>query len=564
MLLRHPYLMQYTDKRVLIIEDQRPFLMLLKGLLNSMGCQEVTIKSSAEQALPECRKQKFDIVIADLHLGSERKNGFELAEELRVAQLISASSIVILISADSARPVVLGSIERRPDDYLIKPFSQIQLKTRIARAWRKRQALLPIYKAIFDGDSAQAINACQQIISHDSQYLHSAEQLLIQLYWQTENNQAALDLLMPYKEQPSAQWVKTALARTYLNLGDANLAIETSEQVLSKNRFSAEAYDIIAHARQAIDEGDAAIAAINQAIKLSPYSTLRFYSACALARQNHNYPMANTACQAIWDLTKRTVHQNINHWCSYIRSILDVAEFTDSKQQKNRYQQDALLHLQRGRDDDLIARLDNNFNHDIFTQVVMARIATLDNKKLDAKHALFNSQQTIAQNYAQYPLCYATDSLKVMLELGEYEEALPLTKLLEDNQSALDESSLFAIRQAKQKAAHHQNEYSQFNREGIKLYQQNKFEDARTAFSRAQEHAPVNTGVALNLLQCILKVAEKQQKPEQELVVDCQRLCKLITDMPLHSQFEQKFEAMREDINNLISPSPPSKTKKGS
>jgi len=137
--------MNYADKRVLIIEDQRPFLLLLRGLLNSMGCTDVVTKSSAEQALALCAKQKFDIIIADLHLGAERKNGFELVEELRIRQLIKPSSIFMLISADSARPVVLGSVERRPDDYLIKPFSQVQLKNRLNRAWQKRQALLPIY-----------------------------------------------------------------------------------------------------------------------------------------------------------------------------------------------------------------------------------------------------------------------------------------------------------------------------------------------------------------------------------------------------------------------------------
>ena len=144
--------MNYADKRVLIIEDQRPFLLVLRGLLHSMGATEVVTKSSAEQALSLCRKRKFDIIISDLHLGSDKKNGFEFIEELRSQKLAKPSAIVMLISADSTRPFVLGSIDRGPDDYLIKPFSQNQLKTRLERAWKKRQALLPVYHALHEGD----------------------------------------------------------------------------------------------------------------------------------------------------------------------------------------------------------------------------------------------------------------------------------------------------------------------------------------------------------------------------------------------------------------------------
>ncbi|AXR06535.1 response regulator [Salinimonas sediminis] len=544
--------MNYADKRVLIIEDQRPFLLLLRGLLNSMGCTDVVTKSSAEQALALCAKQKFDIIIADLHLGAERKNGFELVEELRIRQLIKPSSIFMLISADSARPVVLGSVERRPDDYLIKPFSQVQLKNRLNRAWQKRQALLPIYSAINAEQPQIAIDACHSIIQANTNYQHSAEQLLVELYWQEAQYQQALEVIKPYEQGQNAQWVKTALARTYLQLGKAETAIALCDQILMKNRFSAEAYDIIAHARQAINDGEAAIAAINQAIKLSPYSLPRYYSACDIARLNKDYMLASQACLAIWDLSKRTVHQNIAHWCGYIRSMLDVAEYTEDKRTRNRYQQDALLQLQRGRFDEAVARMSGDFNYDIYEQVVLARIATLDGKKLDAKRALFQSQQSIDAGYESYPLYYAPDSLKVMLELGEYEDAQPLAELLSLHRDSLDPNTSHAVELASAKATDKQSAYLQFNRQGISLYQQNKFAEARMAFTQAQDYAPVNTGVALNLMQCILKLAAPHKNPPRELSVECKRLCRLIDDVPLKPQHQEKYAALREEINELM------------
>ena len=138
--------MKYSDKRVLIVEDQRPFLLMLKGLLQSMGATNIVTKSSAEHAISEAKRTKFDIVVCDLHLGADYKNGYELVEELRVKRLIKTTSVFILISADSTRSMVLGSIDRRPDDFLVKPFSQVQLKSRISRAWQKRLFLQPAYE----------------------------------------------------------------------------------------------------------------------------------------------------------------------------------------------------------------------------------------------------------------------------------------------------------------------------------------------------------------------------------------------------------------------------------
>ncbi len=543
--------MNYASLRVLIVEDQRPFLLMLKGLLTTLGCTDVVTKSSAEQALSVCRRQKFDIVISDLHLGTERKTGYDLAEELRVSRMARPGTVVSLISADSARPVVLGSLDRRPDDYLVKPFSQAQLKTRLARAWQKRQALLPVYKAIHDHDYAQAIVACQEIIRIGGNYRHSAEQLLVELYWQHDDYSQALEVLRPYEQDATAQWIQIALARTYLKLGKAEQAIAMAETILVRNRFSADAYDIMAQSRQAINEGEAAVAAIIQAIKISPYSIARQVSACEIARQNNDYELANQACLAIWDLSRRTVHQHISHWCGYIRSMLDVAEYTEDKRVKNRYQQDALLQLQRGRFDDSVNRLDEDFSFETFEQIMLARIAALDGKYVDAKRDLHQAQSKINTTYDNYPLYYAADSVKVMLELGEYEEAQPLIKLMHRHVDELDANSRYSTETASRKAADNKKAYLEHNRDGIAHYQKEDYEQARTSFLMAQQYAPVNTGVALNLLQCLLKLADKK-KPLASHTAECRRLCNMLDDIPLKPQHQEKYASLYDDIVLLL------------
>lgn len=63
--------------------------------------------------------------------------------------------------------------------------------------------------------------------------------------------------------------------------------------------------------------------------------------------------------------------------------------------------------------------------------------------------------------------------------------------------------------------------------------------------------APVNTGVALNLLQCLLKLADKK-KPLASHTTECRRLCKMLDDIPLKPQHQEKYTALYDDIVLLL------------
>ena len=544
--------MQLGNKQVLIVEDQRPFLLLLKGLMQSMGATDVVTKSSAEQAISLCKRHKFDIVISDLHLGADNKNGYELVEELRVSKLISPATVFILISADSARPIVLGSIDKRPDDFLIKPFSQIQLKTRITRAWKKRQFLLYAYKLIDKQEITEAIEHLKNHLSEPSHYKGHCEQLLVELYWQTKNPKAALDILEGYTDGKPVLWAYVALGKTYLKLKQFDNAINVAKRILKQNRFNADAHDILAHAHLAQHQEQTAIEDIKEAIRLSPFSLQRHIDACNIARETADFHLAAESSQAIWNLSKRSVYKNSLFWCGMIRSLLDVAEHTEDKKQKNKFQQEALLTLQRGKFDDHLQRMDREFDVDIFGKIINARVSAIDGKLIDAKRHLDASQRDLDEKYAELPTAYIPDSLNVMYTLGEFDDAVELAKLLKSRGEKLDQNSESML--AKHEALTKKNlaSYQQFNREGIEHYQNEDYERAKASFALAQGFAPVNTGVALNLLQCLLQLAKKANAADAEVVTECKRLFKLIDDMTLKPPYKEKYDSLRDELSKFI------------
>ncbi len=541
--------MNFADKRVLIIEDQRPFLLVLRGLLHSMGATEVVTKSSAEQALAVCRKRKFDIIISDLHLGTDRKNGFEFIEEMKTQGLAKADCIVMIISADSTRPFVLGSLERTPDDYLIKPFSQSQLQSRIDRCRRKRQVLLPIYQALEEDDLPAAQLEAEKLFKTNKAYRGSIAQLLVEIYGREELYERALEILNDFDADRPVPWLQNALARNWLKLGEVEKAREIASAVVERHRFSAEAYDVIAECELATEQYEKAVETISHALKLSPYSVERHQIASEIARRSANYEMKSESAQAIWMLSRKVSRQNASVWCNYVDSILEVAEHAPDKSTRNKYQHEAHLAVQRGRHDDYLQRYNEDFDFNIYESLFNARLHSLNGKLLEAKRALSDGQEAISGKYDEYPQSLIPDSVKVLYAVGEFDDAEALAAQLKDQQrfQALEST----VKSDKSKASQNRQLYAMHNKEGISHYQAGDYKAARAAFAKALQYAPVNTGVALNLLQCIAKLMHTKTNEEAGLFGESKRLLKMLDGMPMKLQFRQKFAELKTELEGL-------------
>ena len=235
-----------------------------------------------------------------------------------------------------------------------------------------------------------------------------------------------------------------------------------------------------------------------------------------------------------------------------IRSLLDVAESAEDKRQRNKYQQEALLTLQRGKFDEHLYKIDRDFDVDIFGNIVNARISAIDGKLIDAKRHLNASQSQLDDKYVEVPTSFIPDSINVMYKLGEYDDALQLNNVLATRSAELDQNSSSMLETLAKKAQKNLASYQQFNREGIQHYQQQDYERAKASFALAQGFAPVNTGVALNLLQCILQIAVKDDKTETKLINECKRLFKLIDDMTLKAPYKEKYDNIRDELSKYI------------
>lgn len=118
--------------KVLILEDEKPIRDLLCVNLKRAGF-EVTEASTGEEALILAGEQKnFDIAILDLLLPG--LSGFEVCTMLRGQ--FPRLGIIMLTAKSQEIDKVMG-LESGADDYVVKPFSPVELVARVRSLYRR-------------------------------------------------------------------------------------------------------------------------------------------------------------------------------------------------------------------------------------------------------------------------------------------------------------------------------------------------------------------------------------------------------------------------------------------
>ena len=122
--------MATASPRILVVDDEQPVQQLLDRTLRSEG-YDVVPALDGEQALDEISKQPFDLVMLDVML--PKIDGLEVCRRLR-----AKSSVPIIMLTAKAEEIdkVLG-LELGADDYITKPFSMREFRSRVRAALRR-------------------------------------------------------------------------------------------------------------------------------------------------------------------------------------------------------------------------------------------------------------------------------------------------------------------------------------------------------------------------------------------------------------------------------------------
>jgi DNA-binding response OmpR family regulator len=116
--------------RILLVDDEQPIQTLLSFPLQKDG-YEVIQASDGREALARFGEQTFDLVVLDVMM--PRMDGLEVCRRLRAR---SSVPIIMLTAKSEEIDKVLG-LELGADDYITKPFSLREFRSRVKAALRR-------------------------------------------------------------------------------------------------------------------------------------------------------------------------------------------------------------------------------------------------------------------------------------------------------------------------------------------------------------------------------------------------------------------------------------------
>jgi DNA-binding response OmpR family regulator len=150
--------------RILIVEDHPDILANLYGFLEPKG-HVLDSARNGYAALALASENEYDVIVLDI--GLPGLNGLELCEKLR-GELSLATPVLMLTARDSLNDKVAG-FDSGADDYLVKPFSLVELEVRLKALVRRSEGRnagsnkLRFGELVFDPDTQQASRAGQTI-----------------------------------------------------------------------------------------------------------------------------------------------------------------------------------------------------------------------------------------------------------------------------------------------------------------------------------------------------------------------------------------------------------------
>lgn len=125
--------MTATAKKILIVEDEKDILNLVKMYLEKEGYRTCTAVTGLE-GLNQVKNEHPDLVILDLMLAE--LDGLEVCKRIRSDPRTSSIPIIMLTAKAEEADTVIG-LELGADDYVTKPFSPKALVARVKALFRR-------------------------------------------------------------------------------------------------------------------------------------------------------------------------------------------------------------------------------------------------------------------------------------------------------------------------------------------------------------------------------------------------------------------------------------------
>ncbi|MEG3755286.1 response regulator [Psychromonas arctica] len=538
---------RYNNKKILIVDDQKPFHVMMKTMLINQGAKDMTFVETTEQAVKVASLIKFDIYLFDYNLGAG-KNGVQLLDYLKQNKLIPDHAICFIITGDSNKRMVLTAMEKSPDDYLMKPFSPVQLSTRLTAATKRKSILQDIYKAISDKDYPLAISLCKDKIQASSENRNLCKNLLAEIYIETKEFTSADRILKPLVELRPLVRPCISLGRSLFLQEKYKESIEVLTRLIESSPLQMEAYRWLARSYKQDGQLSNALTILSQAANATHHSIERHQEVALLANEMEEYLVMVNSYSSILFLSRNSFYPDPCHLANYLRSILNLAKQEHDLNERRQILKRVSSTLYQSRFEE---GKNKEFNFNGFDEIYQANVLFTLNEPLKAKRRIFNTLKNITSEITDFDTTFLIESSLSLLDIGEFEEATPLLAELEQRH-IIDPTTKINIKKHTGKALQQRMDiFKAHNKAGIEHFTNGEYEEALERFDQALLLEPLNSGAILNRSQVFIHMLQQNPKSKGDLIVKFQNTTALLNNTHLPEVHSERLQALRHELKKI-------------
>ena len=465
-------------------------------------------------------------------------SSFALYEELKVKRLIKNSTGFIFISAETSGSLVHSVLELQPDDFLVKPFTIYELKSRIEKVLLRKHHLYSVYQLIDDENDSKAIKKIDELLQNKS---NTYSAILLRLkgdaLLRLNRNEDAKTFFKSVLDIQKFTWAKVGLVEALIANNEHILAQRMLKTMLQRSETRLVALDLLGRLDIKLNKFDDAQLFFSQAVDIAPRNIERQKALSHVSLLNHDYEKSYLTQKDIASYAKHSIHDHPDIYLNAARAGIDFALTTDQTDQVNRIARQTNQYL-----NDLKQQFPNS-NNQTQIDVLNARLHYLKDEHKKAKALIEQLDESDSQIRS---VDGALDKAKAFHELGFHNKAQTLFNQIishcERHPSVSDPVFLRYIQQQQTERRDIKMGPKELNNHAVTQFNKGQLNIALEAFTQAFRIMPKNASIALNLLQCLFDSNAQGQSFNLLLAKKCYAL---LNEYTLHDEQATRFEKIK-------------------
>ncbi len=538
---------EYSELKVLVIDDNTLVLDALKHTLYNMDIREVRCAQNAYFGLQLCSEMKFDIIICAFNVKSD-KDGFHLLEELKFKGYVTKTTVLIFLCTETKESLVNSIIELQPDDFWVKPLQPFKVQQRLLQTLKIKNQLFNIYQALDQREFSKVIYYAdrhllnKKLAPFHPNILRMKGTALLSLLEYKEAENFYKELLNTYKYS----WVYIGYARSLLKQGRIEDIEDLIKKLVDKPETRFATHDMLAQYHIENEKYDLAYREIQKATALAPRNIERNKKSWDLARLNHDHQGQYQATINIAKNAKNSIHDSPELLLNVIRACIDYA-----------------VTLANGGSEQLLKQTDRYIQQleaeyedaDLFKEQINVTRARVYNARSESAKA----QRIVDNQVSIRPTPLIEDNLdkvKVFHELGMREEAMLMLESIKNQISGDSLTSQVVNRYIQQETQERSDIHftpKQLHDMAVEHFQKQRLKPALESVIQAIQLAPTSVKFSISLLKILISLKQKDELEEQYLE-NADKALALFKQTKLDEKTSGSVTEIKEKWLSLIKP----------